>query len=70
MTKHDEQSTDETAAEAPEREAELDEAELEDVNGGAGFLVGSLTAEQNATAEVGVNGFIMSDSRIVPTSRR
>jgi hypothetical protein len=68
-----EQTKDGTSAEALEQ-AELDEAQLEDVNGGAGFLTGSLTAEQGATAWVNpggnANGIIMKDSIIVRTSGR
>jgi hypothetical protein len=73
MTKHDEHPKDETAAEAPERdETELDEAQLEDIKGGAEFLSGSLTAQHDATAWVDTgggnhNGFIMKDSIIVRT---
>jgi hypothetical protein len=73
MTKRDEQAKDETTAEAPERnEAELDEAELEDITGGAGFLSGSLTAQQKATPWVDTgnqNGFIMKDTIIIRTGR-
>jgi hypothetical protein len=55
-------------------EHELDEAQLEAVTGGAGFLSGSLTTEQVATASIGGDGhaagFIMKDSIIVRTSTR
>jgi hypothetical protein len=75
MTKHNEHSKDETSTEAPERdETELDEAELEQVDGGAGFLSGSLTAQHDAAAWVDTggsnhNGFIMKDSIIIRTGR-
>jgi len=55
------------------REREIDDAELEAVMGGAGFLSGSLTTQQIAAAHVdtvGAEGFIMKDSVIVRTSTR
>ena len=56
-----------------DNEHEIDDAQLEAVTGGAGFLSGSLTTQQVAAARVdtdlGAQGFIMKDSIIVRTSR-
>lgn len=64
MSRHDKQ----------QRAREIDDAELEAVTGGAGFLSGALTTQQVATARVetdlGAQGFIMKDSIIVRTSGR
>jgi hypothetical protein len=55
-------------------EREIDDAELEAVTGGAGFLSGALTTQQIAAPHVdtgmGAEGFIMKDSIIVKTSTR
>jgi hypothetical protein len=65
MTKRDEQSKHD--------ESELEDAQLENVMGGAGFLTGPIMAQHDVLAWVNTgnaDGFIMKDSVIVKTSTR